>query len=523
MKNTKTIIVGSGVAAVAVARRILQRNKSSQVIILEAGGDIPIGGLQVQGFYRKWTDFVMTKIPPTRSCEDEKEDADICGNGGFILVGSRLISRGGTTNHWGGWCPRMKPEDFRLGEVRKDSINWAIEYKDIANYYTEAEAFLHVCGDSASKSVPRFGENYPYEPVPFTALDGLLIPTLNELKYGYEPLPIARNPNRCMTTGTCRYCPMDARYAAGSDLSSLQDEFKGRVEVRIDSPVVFIKMREKKTAEGVIFRNPLSNTNEFMTADRIIIAAGSIESPKLLLASANCNYWQDGIGNDSGHVGRHLVTHPLLRAVATIPSNKKHLEQEIDFPTMACRYFDSENYQCQGKMFFVRDGKYIQIQIAERLISGMDTECIGHEIELKTRIELRGLIEAFPSEENRVSIAPGVSKFCLPKSSVVYNETDVTKTARIENLKRLKEILSKAGLKDAPPLDSTGARADHATGTCRMSPCPKDGVVDSNLRVHEVDNLYVCSNAVFPNSGAVNPTLTLVALALRLGDVLEPI
>ncbi len=58
----------------------------------------------------------------------------------------------------------------------------------------------------------------------------------------------------------------------------------------------------------------------------------------------------------------------------------------------------------------------------------------------------------------------------------------------------------------------------HASGTCRMGKSPEIGVVDENLRVHGVDNLYVCSNAVFPSGSAVNPTLTLTALALRLGD-----
>ncbi|MEH2676507.1 MULTISPECIES: GMC oxidoreductase [Bradyrhizobium] len=59
-------------------------------------------------------------------------------------------------------------------------------------------------------------------------------------------------------------------------------------------------------------------------------------------------------------------------------------------------------------------------------------------------------------------------------------------------------------------------RADHAASTCRMSDSPEHGVVDSNLRVHEMDNLFVCSNAVFPNLGSINPTLTLTALSFRL-------
>ena len=64
-------------------------------------------------------------------------------------------------------------------------------------------------------------------------------------------------------------------------------------------------------------------------------------------------------------------------------------------------------------------------------------------------------------------------------------------------------------------------RCDHAASTCRMSKDPKDGVVDGDLRVHGTDNLYVCSNAVYPNLGAINPTDTVTALAFRLGDHLN--
>src|SRR5882762_6873392 len=112
MSSTTTILVGSGVAAAALARRLLTDDHSSRVIIFEAGGDFPVAD------YRKWLDFVMTKVSPTKAFEDDKNDADINQDGGFGLAGGRMLVRGGSTNHWGGWCPRMKPEDFHLGEVR---------------------------------------------------------------------------------------------------------------------------------------------------------------------------------------------------------------------------------------------------------------------------------------------------------------------------------------------------------------------------------------------------------------------
>ncbi len=514
MSAAVTIIVGSGVAGVAVARRLLQRDAESRVIMLEAGGEFPVAD------YRKWLDFVMTRVSPTRAFEDAKGDADINQDGGFGLVGGRLLVRGGSTNHWGGWCPRMKPEDFHLGAVRKKSLNWPLTYIDIAKYYTQAEELLDVCGNSESTLVPRFGERYPHPPVPYTALDQLLIPTLSALNYAYEPLPIARNPSLCHTTGTCRYCPFDARYAAASDLNKLLSQYSGRVTLRDNSPVVAIQMRDRKTAVGVTVFDKASDKTVFVEGDRVIVAGGTIESAKLLLTSRSAA-WPNGIGNDADHVGRHLVTHPLLRAIGQIDSNKGRLEQEIDFPTLACRHFDSEECQPEGKMYFVRDGKYIVVSIADKLLKKESPAQIKQGIETGTRIELRALVEAFPAEDNRVTVANGNTRLGLSRTQIQYREAPETIQARIKHQKALEDLLYRAGLKESPPLGSGGARADHATGTCRMSKSPADGVVDPNLRVHETDNVFVCSNATFPNAGAVNPTLTLVALSLRLGDYLS--
>jgi choline dehydrogenase-like flavoprotein len=511
VRNAVTIIIGSGVAAASLSRRMLSNNSSSKVLILEAGREFPIAN------YRTWLDFLMTKISPTTAFEDAKADAEINHDGGFGLVGARMLARGGSTNHWGGWCPRMKPEDFHLGEVRRGSVNWPITYNDLAHYYTQAEVLLNVCGDSKSASVPRFGDSFPHPPVPFTAFDHLLIPTLENLGYGYEALPIARDPNRCRTTGTCRYCPLDARYNAASDLNSLAGNFKTRLEIRTNSPVRSIKMRSSTAASGVVVAEPPDGKLTVVEGDRVVIAAGTIESAKLLLASASAA-WPNGIGNGAGHVGRHLVTHPLLRGVGRIPLNAKRLEQEIDFPTMACRHFDSEIYQAQGKMFFVRDGKFLLIPIADKLIAGETVAQVNADIISGTRIELRAFIEPFADDANRVSLASGITAVGLPRTKIQYREPPETVKARVTHQGHLQDLLYAAGLKETSPLDAGGPRADHAASTCRMSAHPSDGVVDKNLQVHNTDNLYVCSNAVFPNIGAVNPTLTLVALALRLGD-----
>ncbi len=88
MSGTTTVIIGSGVAAAALARRLLTNDASARVVILEAGGDFPVAD------YRKWLDFVMTQVPPTRAFEENESDSEINRDGGFGLAGARLFCRG---------------------------------------------------------------------------------------------------------------------------------------------------------------------------------------------------------------------------------------------------------------------------------------------------------------------------------------------------------------------------------------------------------------------------------------------
>ena len=112
------------------------------------------------------------------------------------------------------------------------------------------------------------------------------------------------------------------------------------------------------------------------------------------------------------------------------------------------------------------------------------------------------------------------NRFGMLETSVDYSADPALKQRMDEIQSHVTQVFEQMGasITDKP---SVSWRADHAACTCRMSKDPKDGVVDPNLKVHGIDNLYVCSNAVFCSLGAVNPTLTLTALALRLADHLK--
>lgn len=139
----------------------------------------------------------------------------------------------------------------------------------------------------------------------------------------------------------------------------------------------------------------------------------------------------------------------------------------------------------------------------------------------KMPFELRGFVEVFSEKEHYVGLGSGTDEFGLPKTAVKFDTTAKTKTAITWAEEKLTEVLRASGCKRIEADTYSTIRADHATSTCRLSSDSANGVVDADLKAHGTDNVYVCSNAAIPNGAAVNPTLTLIALAERLAEHLS--
>ena len=511
MRWNRVIVVGSGVAGAAIAERLLGADKAGEVLMLEAGPDI------VMGDRRRWLDFVATDRRPYQDGEDIDSEY-VSGPVIMNLKESRLFGRGGSTIHWGGWCLRFKPEDFALKTAARTGLDWPFGYDELRRYYDQAEHFLGVAGNSDDHDPPRGSDRYPFEAVPFTQADGIVIDALDGLDYSHANLPIARSGDSCLTTGTCKYCPVGGRYTTDRTIDDLTNgDYPGRFELRLNSAVRRVLMRNRSEAVGVEYLDLATREFEFVEADAVILCLGAIETPKLLLASADRAYAPNGLGNGSGHVGQHLVTHPLVSASGILGSNSRRVQQEIGFPTLCSREFDTPAEQPQGKFFFIRSHGGPKIRLERNMRSGEKLEEIEEAVVGKMVFKLRGFVEQFAADGNSVQPTNGETRFGLPRTKINYYKHQVTQDSIKRNRERLEKVLTALGCTDVkskvfPP------RADHLVATCRMSNSDVDGVVDDGLRVHGSDNLYICSNAVFPNVAAVNPTLTLTALALRFVD-----
>lgn len=521
----RTVIVGSGVAATAIAQMLLKKDPNAPILMLEAGPRVKLKD------YGLWEQYLITGQLPYDSCKDQQyPQNDVPGENMSVggtdlpLAGGRVLTYGGSTIHWGGWSFRLKPEDFHLRSNTGQGSDWPLVYAGLEAFYGRAETFIGVSGDSSDTTVQR-SSNYPFPAFPFTLEDRPLANALQALGYAYSHPPIARHgvtettgkQAPCQTTGTCKYCPFGARFAATNMLNDMLEwndypNFEVRTGVVVDE----IYMKSKTTAGGVVVQRA-DTTKEVLEADRVIVAAGTIESAKLLLRSTP-PFWPRGVGNDADMVGRHLVTHPYFIFTATTNGNALRLQKEMDFPTLCTRHFDSPAEQKAGKFILVNPPDTVDPKVTSLMKAGKTRASIDKAILETNTLRVHGMLEVFGRRKNRVKNMPGKPNHLGLQQTIVDYTKDSGFDRRIGQIQgEMTKIFKKmdATLVDKP---SISWRADHAASTCRMGNDPSTSVVDPDLRVHGVDNLYVCSNATFPSIGAINPTLTLTALALRLGD-----
>ncbi len=504
------IIIGSGVAGATIAKNILSNNRSASILMLEAGPEVPMKKR------RLWWNYVISGKSPYDFCKDmsfaDGENESV-GETPWVFKDSRIMTYGGSTVRWGGWCLRLKPEDFELHTRTGKGADWPISYSDLEPFYCHAEEYLSVGGDPSDKYVPR-SKPFPLSPFPFTDADGKMIEAFEKLGISFAKMPLTRLPH-CMTIGTCNYCPIGARFSASYVLDDLisQEQFPNFTLVK-EAVASELLSESKDKIVGVKYFDRNSGKEKVARGDCYIVCGGAYESPKLLLNSKS-QYWRDGIGNDNGFVGRFLNAHPFLYVRGTHPKNHLRMQQEIDFPTLMSRHYDTPKEQANGKLFLLKSRSRPRIDLAREMIKGTSRKKIEEISKGDVEMELQGFMEEFSSISNSVGIASGTNRFGLRQTSVKFaRSADFEKHAN-QNLSLMKEVILnmkydiiKAGVRPQ--------RGEHAASTCRMSEKPENGVVNANLKVHGVRNLYICSNAVFPSLGAVSPTLTLTALSLRL-------
>ncbi len=513
------VIVGSGIAA-AVAADEASRRGRYRILMLEAGPDL------VMRDERVWLDYVMTSGGrlPQEDLYDRPGEYTATGRQRWGIRGGRLMGRGGSTTKWGGWCVRQMPEDFNLRANTGRELDWPYGYDELEPYYCLAEDWIGVAGDSSGRSRPGRSRPYPFEAPTFSQPDLEVIEALEELGIGYEHLPISRfgrpihGRPACETIGTCRYCPIGARFTGDQGLERVGEN----VELRLNSPVLEIVMTSRTEVAGVRYRSLESGEMVNVESECVWLCCGALEVPKLLLAS-HSRYWPRGIGNDADLVGRFLVANPYLYLSGTRRSNPRRTQGELGFRGLISRHWDTPSEQGRGKFIFsVTHPRFdVGAEMARmRTAEAIDDGAVG-EVEFL----FEGGMQALGFWENRVTSGEGTTRFGVPTTRIETPRPIMNLYARKEYLDAMRRVAESMGC-EVGRKGNYDQRGDHAMCTARMGSEPGTSVVDwRTLAIHEVERLGVFSNAVFPSATAANPTLTMVAVimkAFREGGVRLP-
>ncbi len=506
------VVIGSGAGGATLAQALAQTGKS--ILILERGQQLPI---EPDNWDSKAV-FIDKKYRTTEQWLNK--------NGGEFRPNT-YYWLGGNTSFYGAALMRMKRRDFTEVHHVSGGISpaWPLDYDDMRPWYDEAEKLWEVHGQ---RGIDPFDE--PGDPAfPFPALThdpGILALKSHLESLGWHPSPLPLGVRRndampvlgsCIRCSTCGGYPcllrakVDARTAALLPLwrASNVTIKPGRKVTRLETSP------DGRSVTEVIAVT--SDGEERYAGDIVVCAAGAVNSAVILLASANAVH-PNGLANASDQVGRNYMFH-MTSAVLSLAL--EHFESA--FPKTLCVndfYFGEPDGSYafpmgQIQLLEYMSGETLKGEISDWLPPGLLPDVFTNAISQRL-VSFLAMSEDLPSADNRVTITQD------RRIKLSYTWGDTSAHERLVH--RLEHALGgfsesthtllghRFEIDSLLPLFGTA----HQNGTLRFGTDPKSSVLDPWCKAHELDNLYVVDSSFFPSSSAVNPTLTIVANALRV-------
>jgi choline dehydrogenase-like flavoprotein len=555
------IVIGTGAGGGTLAFHLAQAGK--KILILERGAFLPQEKLN-------W-DTSAVFLDNRYHTKETWQDKD-----GKELHPQQAYFVGGQTKVFGAAMFRMRAEDFGVIQ-HKGGISpaWPISYADLEPYYTRAEELFHVHGDlGTAPAVPGgFGSSFdPTEPFhskkyPYPALANepkmqAIEDEVRKLGINTFPIPLGLKRNeadplasQCVRCDTCDGYPCLVHAKSDADINCIRQILHlPNVTLMTNSRVTRLLTNNSGTAVSgaeVVHSGSAASKNAYTatyTAGLFALCAGAINSAVILLASANDKH-PKGLANGSDQVGRNFMYHQAdaLLAISTERNEDSYTKTwgTNDFylkDTDPSYPFPLGQVQPVGSFHFeMMKGD------APLLTPGFVLEAMKHHA-----VPWWLTTEDLPDPNNRVTLhnttplsvensQPGVGGPHPSGDTGRTNESEVVTDAapkrvqlsytpnNVESFDRLKDrwvdVLKRTGhattslplhayFKKRIPIEGVG----HQNGTCRMGTDPATSVVDPYCKAHELDNLYVVDASCFVSSSAVNPSLTIIANAIRVAD-----
>ncbi len=509
--NYDICIIGAGAAGITIAKEL--RLDSHKICLLESGG---------LDYSRKTQQLYCGQISGDRYSS---------------LHLSRLRYYGGSTNHWGGACLPLDDFDFS----KRDWIpfsGWPISFADINPYYRRAHEFLEL-GEYNYEYIQNASENDEYN-----LYDQNIFNKLS------------------------RHTRLDAEIFG----SNFIDEFRNsrNIDLITSANVTNLACNSGGNLIEKVAVQTVSGKSFFVNAKNFILASGGIENPRLLLISNKVH--ESGIGNGHDQVGRYFTDH-LFFYSGVLQSDKMIMKKILNssthsmFNTKGYRELITPdyNYLSNNRVLnfysylltrpdykltkdYYKEGNQSAMIIKDDMLNArIPIDFILHlktvlndagillklffdklkgGIQYNNQLTVRSCIELAPDPENRVMLSQKKDKLGINQVNLKWKLRDLDKYTVIKLHEFLEMKFRKSDIFNLKVNENfidqqfpySYESGHHHTGTTKMSDNPKKGVVDKDCKVHGVSNLYIAGSSVFPTAGVANPTLTIIALAIRLSD-----
>ncbi len=513
-------VIGSGVAGALTAWKL--GRAGVRTLVLEAGPRYPRGEAA-----QRMERFLEGDYPWSSNWPDRDVFSSV-GEVDYPLNDHRVQGVGGTTLHWQAYSYRFLENDFRMRSRYGVAEDWPISYDDLEPYYGEAEVELGVaCEEDNPFAAPRT-QGFPLPGFPWAYDERFAAAAAQRLGITFHSIPQARTSEAyrgrppCETYGVCRVCPIRARY--GADVHVELAEATGEVTVVPNARVVRLETGGAGRVARAVYKTR-DGTEHAVAAEAFVLAAHAVESARLLLLSAQPGH-PDGLANSSRTVGRYFMEHMGQFRLATL--DRPLYPSRTGFQTTVSQQFHDREDRDQASGFLFRGtaspGPSPESVIAEvALRSGNWGEEFAREVleridgEYGRTMLIGSNAEALPTEDNWVDLDPELTDaFGDPAPRISYSISEYERRGYEDGDRWIHEMAEVLGARSLGPIQNHFG--SHQAGTCRMGHDPASSVVDRNLRAHDVENLYVVGSSNFVTHSVVNPTLTIAALALRLGD-----
>lgn len=498
-------ILGAGAAGLAIAMEFA--GTKDKIILVESGG--------------------LEFDQKTQSLYDGEDDIG--------LGDMRTRFFGGSTNCWGGRCAPLNSSDFKVKEWVPHS-GWPITRDTLDPFYERACDLLEL-GPYKQFSSKDWDKNLFAGQFfrPFKSPDSKIA----GVPFTHSPEPILR---------------LGPRFQKALKQTSNINVFLNSNVIALNATADGNQIKDVRiqTLDGNIFT---------VQAKKYVLALGGLENPRLLLASNAVE--PNGIGNRNDLVGRYFMTHPITPGGKIMYSTEQFcFEKELyTYPENILFFKISDKVQKEERILnegldlwriipeaetafrqFRRDlfrGQFSLNMMGKQLLQmSKDIGGVAHAAACHIQFDRRPhrlwyykmQAESVPNPENRVMLgdgkdALGMKKLRVTRTMSALGKRSYLRTREIFAAEVMRYGLGRVKLDEVYKDSELFSDGDpqrlvfgHDMGTTKMADSPKNGVVDQNCRVHGVNNLYIAGSSVFPTSGFVNPTLTIIALSLRIAD-----